>query len=656
MGGIAVLASLLLSFISAFVFHHHVESSIVDSLQEEAVHKTQEVISLIHDDGELGALGLIGLARMDLKSMFQGAAPKPSSDLDKLMNNLVQMFAGDSVYITGQDGMLKAAWGPGSHEVTHDLSFRPYVRKALMGERNAYAAFSPLTGNRFLYLAAPIYAENTKDSPVVGTVVLRTYVSRLDSLLLQQGNIALLLSPQGLVFASNHEQWISHLAQPATPQLLAQIQRVRQFGTEIDAKEPAMLPFSLTDPVVIWEGKRYVHVAVPLRWKGSAGDWQLVVLEDVAATFSIWHCIAVGLLVFVLLGLVFILTLRMLRSRYLQQLTTAKLDEVKLAQNMRHEREIMLGEVTQRFQQCADIPALGNCYLATVHKLLGAMQGVVYAHRELNRDPRAAYELIAQFACAEPPASSIQPNIQPGEQLLGQCLAERRLIIQHHIPANYWRIQSGLGASAPQCLVLIPIMLGDVLLGAAELACLHAPSQEDVEILQRLTGTLALNMEILRNTVNTEQILAATMAELANRGRKSFLSALLDALPYPLFYKDANGILLGLNRAYEEFFDMDTSPLIGKHVLELDYLPEADRVSFHQEDLRVIAQCLTIRRRIHLFARGEWREVLYSVAGFAGDDGKPAGMVGVFMGINVFQPEQDDSMISAVGNKEDVAE
>lgn len=443
-GGLAVLMCILLSLFCTFAFQHHIESKLIDNLRQDAGHKSQEIISLIHDEGELGVLGLIGLARMDLKNILQSPVSKPSNELDKLMNNLVQMFGSDSVYITARDGMLRAAWGPGSHELAHDLSFRSYVRKALMGQQNAYAAISPSTGTRLLYLAAPVYAENTKDSAVVGTVVLRSYVSRLDSLLLQQGNIALLLSPQGLVFASNREQWLSHLAVPPTPQLIAQIQKAHQFSSDVDAQEPAVLPFSLSDPVITWEGKRYVHVAAPLRWKGSAGDWQLVLLEDVAQTLTVWHCMLLGLIIFVLLAMFVVLTLRMLRGRYLQQLATEKLDEVRQTQDKRHEREIVLGEVTQKFQQCMDIPALGTSYLTTVHTLLGAMQGAVYAHPEINSDPLAVYQLIAQFACAEPPA----PTVAPSEQLLGQCITERRLIIHDHIPENYCRIQSGLGAYA----------------------------------------------------------------------------------------------------------------------------------------------------------------------------------------------------------------
>lgn len=71
---------------------------------------------------------------------------------------------------------------------------------------------------------------------------------------------------------------------------------------------------------------------------------------------------------------------------------------------------------------------------------------------------------------------------------------------------------------------------------------------------------------------------------------------LLNAIPNPLFYKDANGAFLGFNQAYEEAFGIDSTRFIGKTVLDLDYLPPEDRLKYHQEDMRVIQHTLSLKR------------------------------------------------------------
>src|SRR5690606_14013140 len=75
----------------------------------------------------------------------------------------------------------------------------------------------------------------------------------------------------------------------------------------------------------------------------------------------------------------------------------------------------------------------------------------------------------------------------------------------------------------------------------------------------------------------TEQQLAKQ--ELADQ--LLFQAGLIDTLPNPLFFKDPAGRFLGCNKAYEQAFATRRDYLLGKTVLELDYLPAADRQAFH---------------------------------------------------------------------------
>jgi two-component system sensor histidine kinase/response regulator len=117
--------------------------------------------------------------------------------------------------------------------------------------------------------------------------------------------------------------------------------------------------------------------------------------------------------------------------------------------------------------------------------------------------------------------------------------------------------------------------------------------------------------------------------------RLTFQRALLDTIPYPMFFKDAQGRFVGCNKAYEREFSTTAEILNGKTVLDLDYLPEEARRRFHEEDMAVIREAG--RRSYELpivFADGKTHSTLYSVDGFKLSDGTPGGLIGLLVDIS----------------------
>ncbi|MEW6164243.1 MAG: PAS domain S-box protein [Pseudomonadota bacterium] len=115
----------------------------------------------------------------------------------------------------------------------------------------------------------------------------------------------------------------------------------------------------------------------------------------------------------------------------------------------------------------------------------------------------------------------------------------------------------------------------------------------------------------------------------------AFQNALIDTIPYPIFYKGADSRFLGFNKAYEETFGVRREDLVGKRVIDLDYLPEADRLAYQQEDEETIANAGRIEKEIPMpFADGNVHDTLYYVAGFRRADGSPGGLVGTFIDVS----------------------
>jgi two-component system sensor histidine kinase/response regulator len=129
-----------------------------------------------------------------------------------------------------------------------------------------------------------------------------------------------------------------------------------------------------------------------------------------------------------------------------------------------------------------------------------------------------------------------------------------------------------------------------------------------------------------------EERVAARTRELTEA--KSFLDALVDHISNPIFYKGADLRFRGCNRAYEQAFGVTRDRFIGKTVLELEYLPRADREMYQSEDAAMVAAGQTLSREAVIpFADGREHQALYSVSGFRAPDGSPGGLVGIIVDI-----------------------
>ena len=131
---------------------------------------------------------------------------------------------------------------------------------------------------------------------------------------------------------------------------------------------------------------------------------------------------------------------------------------------------------------------------------------------------------------------------------------------------------------------------------------------------------------------------------------------MLNALPNPVFYKDKDARVLGFNRAYEEVFGVKAKDLIGKSVLDLEYLPFEDRKNYQAEDLDTIKKLKTVvREQLTPLKDGKFYHTIYSVNGFKDTQGNPAGLIGVFVDITK-QKEIEEKLQNAMNKLEELHE
>jgi diguanylate cyclase (GGDEF)-like protein/PAS domain S-box-containing protein len=111
------------------------------------------------------------------------------------------------------------------------------------------------------------------------------------------------------------------------------------------------------------------------------------------------------------------------------------------------------------------------------------------------------------------------------------------------------------------------------------------------------------------------------------------LFTLLDMTPNAIFIKNADLHFVYVNKAYETLFGVKKEDVVGKTVLDLDYLPEKDRKFYQQEDDEMVRRGA---RSHHIFqyrfSDGKMHTCLYWSGGFVQSDGV-RGVIGIIVDI-----------------------
>ncbi|OPY84539.1 MAG: Virulence sensor protein BvgS precursor [Syntrophus sp. PtaU1.Bin208] len=128
-------------------------------------------------------------------------------------------------------------------------------------------------------------------------------------------------------------------------------------------------------------------------------------------------------------------------------------------------------------------------------------------------------------------------------------------------------------------------------------------------------------------------------------GQIRFLQTLIDNIPNPVFYKDPEGLYLGCNKAFEEYFHVRREKILGSTVLNLNGVPQIER--HHKLDAKLIANG---GRVVYEFMiPSEEGKVLHNIvhkAFFYKGDASPGGIVGCITDITELKRAEEVLRIS----------
>ena len=211
----------------------------------------------------------------EIIAVCAGNADVDNHDLLRVLNTAREVMGLALVYVMDQGGtVIGSSNSPEEPGLTgNNYSFRPYFLHALEGTSHLFAGVGVTTGRKGFYFSAPVYTAPMKNP--VGVVVLKTRGEVIDAFFskLAADLDALLLSPDGIVFASTRAEWNFRSAWPLPPKRLEEIRKSKQFSDHILPP----LPFSLQGLTVRTDSIRMTVDLQPVDLPG----WRIATLEKV---------------------------------------------------------------------------------------------------------------------------------------------------------------------------------------------------------------------------------------------------------------------------------------------------------------------------------------------------------------------------------------
>jgi PAS domain S-box-containing protein len=205
-----------------------------------------------------------------------GERPTDNEQLLQVLVTAKDVLSASIVYVLNSKGTVIGCSPYGTDNSTltgKNYGFRPYFTEAMQGHKVQYAGVGVTTHKRGIYFSAPVFQPGSEI--VIGVLAIKIDLSAIDSFLKAEGDqyIALLLSPEGVVFASNKSDFLYHTGYPLTESVLQKL----RFGRQFSNISLTPLPFFLSKDIVYLQGRRMLVCRRPVLEKG----WQVAVLQTV---------------------------------------------------------------------------------------------------------------------------------------------------------------------------------------------------------------------------------------------------------------------------------------------------------------------------------------------------------------------------------------
>ena len=192
-----------------------------------------------------------------------------------------KLLSASIVYVMNGDGTTIACTPFGdknSKTLTgKNYKFRAYFQDGISGKNCVYLALGVTTNRRGIYYSAPIKESSGK---ILGVLVIKKSLTAIDLYINDYpGKTALLVSPEGIIFAATNNNWMYKRVLKVSEKKLKDLLESKQFGN----KDLKPLPFTLDKPYVMIDGIEYKV----LSHKTAIPGWKVITLWSKKSEYPI---------------------------------------------------------------------------------------------------------------------------------------------------------------------------------------------------------------------------------------------------------------------------------------------------------------------------------------------------------------------------------
>lgn len=201
---------------------------------------------------------------------------------------------------------------------------------------------------------------------------------------------------------------------------------------------------------------------------------------------------------------------------------------------------------------------------------------------------------------------------------------EEQLIMKIHLPIFFFSVFLGLLLLAAD-VVIDEFYLKNTLVTLPFVGMVSAS-----ELLMRF---LILSLFVISGTVCGRLLFQYQEAETGKSETAAFLNQLIEAVPIPVFYKDADNIYIGCNGKFSEFLKMDRRKIIGKSVYDIAPTHLAEK--YHQMDMELLNNPgIQVYEAEVADEDNKISTVIFHKATYYDTDGRVAGMIGLIFDVS----------------------
>ena len=166
---------------------------------------------------------------------------------------------------------------------------------------------------------------------------------------------------------------------------------------------------------------------------------------------------------------------------------------------------------TRMLQGQRDLATVTNMILSELAPLVSAQHAVFYVVTKPSDGTEPVFQLEASYGFEE--RRNLSTSFRFGEGLIGQCAKEKKRILLTEVPNDYVQISSGLGASSPLNIIVLPVLFEGSVRAVIELASFTPFSVTHQAFLDKLPESIGLVLNTIEADMVTANLLEQSQSQ-----------------------------------------------------------------------------------------------------------------------------------------------